>query len=415
MITLFLCFQFTLCIGNAQDNKSIEIGKYHTIKSNILESDRIIQVYLPSDYEQSDKAYPVLYILDSQWHFTNAVAIQHSLRLPGLLPEMIVVGIQTTNPLRRTLMGSQEDKFLAFLEKEVIVYADRNFRTSDERILFGWEAAAYFSNYALLNKKQLFNAAILTNGAYASEKTLKEFSEMSMPEEKYLYMANSDKDIYYVQSSNDFAEVLKQKKPNNLIWKYQKFNDEIHESLAYVALYQGLKFYYHNFGSLVFSSIDEFNKIGGMSYLENYFSDRAKRFGFDAKIDDSTKNSLIWLAWNRDDFESFQLFMEKFKDVLVTQRYDSAYWQNRFAQFYLKHGDLDNAIAYFTNGINKYPEAQQQALMNSGIAKAYFEKKETEKSIAFIKKAVDLATEQSDSHLQDYKDQLLMYQNSKNN
>lgn len=408
--TLFLVGLIFISSLNAQNNKAIEIGQYHTIKSEILKSDRAIQIYLPKSYDHSDIEYPVLYILDGQWHFTNGVAIQESLRDSGLLPEMIIVGIQTTNPLRRTLMSDGQDKFLDFIEMEVITYIDDTLRTSNDRILFGWEAAAFFSNYALLNKKQLFNAAIISNGAYASEKTLSEFNKLSMSEKKYLFIANSEKDIYYIKSSNNFVKLLKQKSLDNLNWKYQKFNDEVHESLAYIALYQGLRFYYDNYGSLVFSNINEFKELGGIPYIEKYFKTRGKRFGFDPNIDNSTKDALIWLAWNHDDFEAFDFFMKSFKEVLSTKRYDSAYWQNRFAQFYLKHESLNNAINYFNHGINKYPQAKEQAQMYSGIAKAYFMKNEVNKAITHIKKAIIITDDLSDSGLKHYQSQLLKYQ-----
>ena len=410
IIILFLTGILYINSLSANNNKAVEIGQYHTIKSEILKSDRTIQIYLPDSYVLSDKKYPVLYILDGQWHFTNGVAIQKSLRVPDLLPEMIIVGIQTANPLRRSLMYGEQDRFLNFIEKEVIAYVDLSLRTSNERILFGWEAAAFFSNFALLNKKQLFSAAIISNGAYASEETVDEFSKITMPEKKYLFIANSEKDIYSIQRSNDFVKLLKQKPLDNLNWKYQKFNDEIHESLAYVALYKGLRFYYHNYSSLVFSSIDEFKELGGIAYLEEYFKARGHRFGFDQHIDNSTKDSLIWLAWNHDDFADFDFFMREFKDVLSTKRYDSAYWKNRFGQFYLKHGALDEAMKFLEAGIVQYPQANEQAEMHSAMAQIYFAQKNNKQAIITINKAIALAVKNEDSQLEKYQQQLITYQ-----
>ena len=88
----------------AQEKGSeISIGTNYTINSKTLKQDREIQIYLPDSYESSKEKYPVLYILDGQWFFANGVAIQKSLRTPGAIPEMIVVGIKNSNPLRRTL------------------------------------------------------------------------------------------------------------------------------------------------------------------------------------------------------------------------------------------------------------------------------------------------------------------------
>lgn len=344
----------------------ISIGTNYTINSKILEKDREIQIYLPDSYDTSTEKYPVLYILDGQWFFSNGVSIQKSLRTPGAIPEMIVVGITNIRSLRRGLFGDG-DTFTAFLKEEVIQFVDANFRTTKERVIFGWEAAAYYISEMILKEKDLFSGAIITDGGYASEKMVKGFNS---DKEIYLYMANSRKDIYYISSSDGFNESLKKVNPKNLRWKYELFNDEVHETMPHLAMYKGLRYYYHNYDSLVFESIEAYVNSGEIPYLRSFFRERAKRFGGDGKIDDSTKNSLIWLAWNRDNYKYFSFFMDQFKEVLATRRYASAYWQHRFGQFYLKHKDYKNAIKFFKIGIKKYPNTQFDGPMKKGLKAA---------------------------------------------
>ncbi len=365
---IFIMFGFinTICIAQ-ENNSQITIGINHTIKSSILNQDRTIQIYTPDGYSDSEQEYPVLYILDGQWYFLSGVAIQKALRTPGAIPEMIVVGINNSNPLRRTLFGDENEKFTDFLINEVIYFIDSNYRTNKERVIFGWEAAAYYISELILEKSEVFNGAIITDGGYASEDLVKEFNSKK---DIYLFMANSRKDIYYISSTEAFHEILKKNNPKNLIWKYDLFNDEVHETLAHLAIYKGLKYYYHNYDSPVFESIQQYIDSGGMGYLTTYFKERAKRFGGDDHIDESTKNGLIWLAWNRNDFEYFNIFMTEFKDVLATKRYASAYWQNRFGQFYLKHKDYQNAIKYFNAGLTKYPNSNFEEEMQRGIVDA---------------------------------------------
>ena len=148
------------------------------------------------------------------------------------------------------------------------------------------------------------------------------------------------------------------------------FNDEVHESLAHLSMYKGLKYYYHNYNALVFESIQQYVDLGGLPYLTSYFQKRAARFGMDKKIDDATKNGLIWLAWKRNNFEYFSFFMEEFKDVLTTKRYASAYWQNRFGQFYLKHKAYEKAINYFQSGLNQYPKSRFEKEFKEGLTNA---------------------------------------------
>lgn len=363
---ILCCFLNTICIAQ-EDNSQINIGINHTIKSSILNQDRTIQIYTPNGYSDSKQEYPVLYILDGQWYFLSGVAIQKALRTPGAIPEMIVVGINNSNPLRRTLFGDENEKFTNFLINEVIQYIDSNYRTNQERVIFGWEAAAYYISELILEQSEFFNGAIITDGGYASEDLVNKFSSKK---DVYLFMANSRKDIYYIGSTEAFQTILKKSNPKNLIWKYDLFNDEVHETLAHLAIYKGLKYYYHNYYSPVFESIQQYIDLGGMDYLTTYFKDRAKRFGGDGDIDDGTKNGLIWLAWNRNNFEYFNIFMNEFKDVLTTDRYASAYWQNRFGQFYLKHRDYQNAIKYFNEGLTKFPNSNFEEEMQKGLTDA---------------------------------------------
>lgn len=365
-ILLAICF-FVITTINAQIKGSpISIGDNYTIASKILKKDSGIQIYLPNSYTSSKQNYPVLYLLDGQRFFTNAVAIQKSLRSPIALPEMIVVGINSTRTTRRPLFTGT-DKFTSFIKEDVIQFVDANFRTNKERIIFGWEAAAYYISKMILKEKDLFTGAIITDGGLASEKIIEEFHS---DKEIQLYIANSKRDIYYVKSTERFSERLKKHNPKNLRWKYELFNDEVHQSLPQLSLYKGLQYYYHNYDALVFESIEAYEKAGGIPYLKSYIKEREKRFGIDKKVNESTQNSLIWLGLNRDNFKYFSFFMEEFKEVLKTKRYASAYWQHRLAQFYLKHKDYKNAIKFFEAGLSKYPNTNFEERMKKGLKEA---------------------------------------------
>lgn len=360
------CFIITHAINSQTKGTPITIGTSYAISSEILNQDREIQIYLPESYTTSSEEYPVLYILDGQRFFTNGVSIQKSLRTPIALPEMIIVGISSDQTLRRAQFRDR-DTFTLFIKDEVIQFVDSNYRTNNERLIFGWEAAAYYVSKMILKENDLFTGAIISDGGYASEEMVKEFNS---DKEVYLYMANSRKDIFYISSTDGFNDVLEKNQPKNLTWKYELINDEVHQSLPHLAMYKGIKYYYHNYDSLVFESIQQYIDFGGLEYVTAYFKERSKRFAGDGKIDNNTKNGLIWLAWNRNNFEYFDFFMTEFSDVLSTKRYASAYWQNRFAQFYLKHKDYAKAINYFNVGLTKYPGTNLDTEMKQGLNQA---------------------------------------------
>ncbi|MBL4663454.1 MAG: esterase [Flavobacteriaceae bacterium] len=362
---LTCCLLITFTISSQTKGNPITIGDNYTISSKILNQDREIQIYLPNSYASSKQSYPVLYILDGQWFFANGVSIQKSLRTPGAIPEMIVVGIKNSNPLRRTLFSVESEKFTDFLKNEVVQFIDSNFRTTQERVIYGWEAAAYYLSELVLKENSIFNGVIITDGGLASEKTVEEFNS---DKDTYLYISNSKRDIYYIASTEKFTEILKKHNPKNLIWKYELFNDEVHETMPHLAMYKGIKYYYHNYDALVFESIQQYIDMGGIPYIKSFLKERVKRFGNDDNIYESTQNSLIWLGLNRNNFKYFSFFMEEFKDVLDTKRYANAYWQNKFGQFYLTHKDYKNAIKYFNAGITKYPNTNFEAEMRHGLS-----------------------------------------------
>ena len=365
-LLLAICFLAITTIHAQTKGAPISIGDNYTISSKVLNQESSIQIYLPVSYATSKENFPVLYILDGQRFFTNAVGIQKSLRSPIALPEMIVVGINSTQSTRRPLFADG-DTYTSFIKEDVIQFVDSNFRTNKERIIFGWEAAAYYISKMILKEKDLFTGAIISDGGLASEKLVQDFNS---DKEIYLYMANSKRDIYYVASSDRFNERLKKHNPKKLTWKYELFNEEVHQSMPHLALYKGIQYYYHNYDALVFKNIQSYIDAGGIPYLKSYIKGREKRFGSDKKVNESTQNSLIWLGLNRDNFKYFSFFMKEFKEVLKTKRYASAYWQNKFGQYYLLNKDYKNAIKHFKLGLSKYPNSRFDPAIKKGLKEA---------------------------------------------
>lgn len=383
----------------------IQVGEIHTIKSERLKSERTVQLYLPKSYMEDEKEYPTLYILDGQLYFMNGVAIQQSLHGEQMLPEMIVVGLVMERPERDDIFRSQWNEFEDFIMHELVPFIDNNYRTNGERILFGWETSGSVSSELLILDNSPFNGAISTNGAYTDQGLIDSFNKQEKGK-KYLYLTNTDKDIYTITSTRQAVEQLEANDIPNLVWEFNEFNNEIHESLPYLAMYHGLKFYYHNFPSPAFIDISDFRKRGGITYLNTYFKERGERFSLSPEIDANTKNTLIWMAWKHDDFEAFKDFMTEFKDVLSTPRYASAYWQNRLGQYYLKYNDFSNAIPYFERGIKEYPDDQYMAQMYSGLGAAYLGNSDKKRAKANFKLAIQTAEKNSDDKLDFYQEQL---------
>ncbi|MBT5072608.1 MAG: hypothetical protein HN572_02285 [Kordiimonadaceae bacterium] len=167
------------------------IGTRVLISSEFYKEQRELQVYLPKSYRESDKKYPILYILDGQRYFFNGVsAAQTLVDQFDMMPEIIVVGITTNSPERRSnLTGTT---FLDFLENEVLSYIDATYRTSDERLIFGWQHAGSLIVQALINRPQLFDAHIISDpfplGGEGENTRVKQLEKKLTPQFKAIYI-----------------------------------------------------------------------------------------------------------------------------------------------------------------------------------------------------------------------------------
>ena len=115
-----------------------------TLPSKILKSDRKYAIYLPPDYETSQRTYPVLYLLhgagDDQtgWvQFGEVLSIADKTVKDGIATPMIIV-MPDANTGKRGYFNDSKgewryedfffEEFLTFLEKKYRIQADKRFR-----------------------------------------------------------------------------------------------------------------------------------------------------------------------------------------------------------------------------------------------------------------------------------------------
>jgi predicted alpha/beta superfamily hydrolase len=171
----------TPLVCRAQSNPAPGQPLQVILQSSRLSEDRRILIRLPRHYAQDTNArYPVLYKFDGdnqleRYHHT--IDILHSI---DVIPDLIVVAIPNGPNLRNrdltppTLhqsggedgqMGTGEmgrgDRFLDFIEQELIPYIETNYRTTKERSLAGHSRGALLVLYSLLSKPELFQARFM--------------------------------------------------------------------------------------------------------------------------------------------------------------------------------------------------------------------------------------------------------------
>ena len=358
-----------------------------------MNDEREIQVFLPDSYAESNKNYPVLYILDGQRYFLHGVSLQKSFVEFRHTPEFIVVGISKKQSERNSNFSINSKKYLEFIEKETIALIDEKFRTSKKRLLFGWAYGGGFVVETMTTKPNLFDAYIS-----ASPFPLK--NKIDKVDSLFTKNPNFDKLLYFTSGSDegvvkDETEKLNllmiNKAPKTMNWAFRELKGEQHRSTPFTTLYHGIKEYFHFYPELQFNNLESFTKAGGLNYVYNYYKQRAKQFGFSPELTKWTMFTLTRNAIRANNYNQFSAFVNEFKKTkfigeLRVSRACS------IAEFYLKNKQYDKAINLFTYLTKKHPNSERPL---NGLGDTYKELKKERKASIYYKKAKKLTESNS--------------------
>jgi hypothetical protein len=153
----------------AEDNRAVAVtrsdgAKAFRIASAILKETRPINVVLPASYAKSgpDRRYPVTVVLDGEANVPPAAAVCDELSRNGLIPESVIVAIPNLDPMQGRLhdltppglsvsgsgLNEGGDRFLDFIERELLPAVDRHFRGAAPRTIIGHSSGGILVTYA---------------------------------------------------------------------------------------------------------------------------------------------------------------------------------------------------------------------------------------------------------------------------
>lgn len=146
-----------------------------TMPSKILKSDRKYAIYLPPDYDYSDRTYPVLYLLhgalDDQtgWvQFGEVKYIADKAIAEGKATPMIIVILDGNGGRRGFVNDVKGDwNFEDFFFKEMIPYIDQKYHTKKEkkfRAVAGLSMGGGATYIYALHHPEMFSAACPLSG-----------------------------------------------------------------------------------------------------------------------------------------------------------------------------------------------------------------------------------------------------------
>ena len=178
-----------------------------------LNRSRQIRIYVPPNYANSDKRYPVLYMHDAQNLFDAATSYagewkvdetMNALSKAGKL-ELIVVGIDNgenkrmteLNPWPSVQFGAPEGKeYVEFIVNVVKPLIDKNYRSKPDRAntaIMGSSMGCLISHYAINQFPQVFSKAGIYSPSYWTSATSIDFiGSKPAAKDARLYLATGE-------------------------------------------------------------------------------------------------------------------------------------------------------------------------------------------------------------------------------
>lgn len=331
--------------------KNITIGHTSTIYSQILDEDRLLEIYLPKSYETSNKNYPVLYLLDSFLNFRHAVASAEFLNFDQRIPEIIIVGIRNTHRIRdltpessnldpkeRERLGNVggADNFIAFLEKELIPHIEKNYRAAPYKIISGHSLGGLFNVYTFLKHPELFNAYITISPSlwYPIDNIYQGLDTIfpdptKMKQTFYMTLASEiggNMRGNIIKLSGDFENYINTHKDTSLRFKYNHMPEESHLSVGLPSVFFGLRYIFEPIKFKRFKTKAAIMAQGGpkkaIDNIITYFNEASKTYGFEI----SNESALIDLGYDLlkiEDLKSYAVDVFKVNLKAHPDSYDA--------------------------------------------------------------------------------------------
>jgi len=309
------------------------------IQSDILGEEREIMVYTPRLYEESpNRKYEVVYVFDAQarqyFDFVHS-----SLTFLNPSVPMIVVGIISENrdvdflpkynlpETAKFLRGEtpKADRFIEYINTEVIQYIEKNYRTLPTRIAVGHSNGGVFITYCLIEKPEIFDVYLsisphLRYDGMQMIKRLKEFDPTSIKEEKFYYMCKGNESgVNWPESINAAKELfLTRDYQKNIHFIYNDFENETHGSVFAPAVLRGFKEYFKYQFYDVDKMIQYYEDLSDnydYHINENIIVELAFERSWFNQIEDGIK-ILNWGLGKYPDSEAIKNYIEMFKSKL---------------------------------------------------------------------------------------------------
>jgi hypothetical protein len=364
-------FLFQVCdaqITQADSNQTSQI-----IDSKVLGENNKIFIDLPYDYYLTNEKYPIVYVLDGEYNFKYSSEAVRLLYQNERIPPCIVIGITSNNrerdftpavddkwqPPKEMQEAGGADKFLKYLDEELIPEIDAKYRTQPYRVIIGHSLGGLLAMYAFSAKPYLFQAYISLEGSLwwnngAVGKSAINYLTIH-PEYKgklFIGRIKIPREAWFPINVT-LIDYLEKERPAGLDYKYMEMEDETHSTMVFPGTYFGLR-------DIFFDYFFELNENANDKSIMAYYTSLSAKYGFAVTIPQQIYNFLWDVSMNA----------KKYNEAINYGEMRIKYYPNSFRAYkdlgstYIQTGNKELAIIYLTKAskLNPTDESVKQML-----------------------------------------------------
>lgn len=333
---------------------------YEDINSSILGESRKVKIQLPRDYEENDKKYPIIFVMDADYLFEIVTGNVDYYSYWEDIPEAIVVGINQLDKRDADCFYSEQNSlpietgadFFEFVGMELIPYIEKNYRTENFKVAVGHGMTANFINYWMLKPVPLFQAYVSLSPDLAPDMTqfLTERIGTLKENKTFYYLATSDSDIKRIRVETEaLHESISGIDNKSVFLNYDLFEGPSHYSLPAHAIPKALESIF-----LVFQPISkkEYKEVlleldgSPVDYLKEKYATIKELFGIDKQILVNDFKAVAAAIKKKENWKYYEdlgnLARKQYQETLLGNYY--------LARFYEETGEPKKAMKTYQGG-----------------------------------------------------------------
>ena len=371
-----LLFSFEIC--NAQISPADSNLTSLIIDSKILGEKNKVFIELPKDYYLTSEKYPIVYVLDGAYNFKFSSEAVKLLYQNERIPPCIVIGITSTNrerdftpagdsnwqPPREMQAAGGAEKFLKYLEEELIPAIDKKYRTQPFRTIIGHSLGGLLAMYAFSTKPYLFQAHISLEGSLwwndgAVGKSVINYLDAHPAYKGKLFIGRIKipREAWFPINAT-LIDYLEKKRPAGMEYTYMEISEETHSTMVFPGTYFGLRDVFKDY-------FFELNEQADEKSIMAYYTSLSARYGFTVIIPQQIYNFLWDIAMHE----------KKYDDAIHYGEMRIKYYPNSYRAYmdlgstYIQTDNKEKAITCLTRASTLNPADESVKQMLNGLLK----------------------------------------------